>query len=193
MSDSPAKIIFLHGPSSSGKSTLARLVQATTDEPFWHISIDHLRDSGVLPSARFAKGDFEWRRERSKFFDGFHGSLVAYASAGNNLIVEHILDTPGWFAQFIELLEPFDVFFVGLHCSLEELESRERARMDRPMGSAAEDYRTVHAGLEYDLEIHSHRSPEENASLLIDAFKSRLGPSVFQRLISREPESAGTS
>lgn len=46
-------IIFLHGASSSGKSTIARSLQAKIEKPFWHISIDHLRDSGVLPSARF--------------------------------------------------------------------------------------------------------------------------------------------
>jgi chloramphenicol 3-O phosphotransferase len=36
------KIIFLHGASSSGKSTIAKLLQNTIDEPFWHVSIDHL-------------------------------------------------------------------------------------------------------------------------------------------------------
>ena len=30
-------IIFLHGASSSGKSTLAKILQQEIDEPFWHI------------------------------------------------------------------------------------------------------------------------------------------------------------
>ncbi len=41
-------IIFLHGASSSGKSTIAKELQSRIEVPFWHISIDHLRDSGVL-------------------------------------------------------------------------------------------------------------------------------------------------
>lgn len=45
------QIIFFHGASSRGKSTLARELQAKIEKPFWHISIDHLRDAGVLPLA----------------------------------------------------------------------------------------------------------------------------------------------
>ena len=79
-----AEIIFLHGASSSGKSTIARLLQARIERPFWHVSIDHLRDAGVLPLARFRSGEFAWADARKPFFDGFHASLAAYADAGNN-------------------------------------------------------------------------------------------------------------
>lgn len=91
-----SQIIFLHGASSSGKSTIARELQARIEKPLWHISIDHLRDSGVLPIERFRNGDFDWTEVRAAFFDGFHASLAAYANAGNDLILEHILDTNGW-------------------------------------------------------------------------------------------------
>jgi chloramphenicol 3-O phosphotransferase len=94
-----SQVIFLHGPSSSGKSTIARALQAKIETPFWHISIDHLRDSGVLPSARFRSGEFDWKAARPSFFDGFHASLAAYADAGNNLILEHILDKDQWLTE----------------------------------------------------------------------------------------------
>jgi chloramphenicol 3-O-phosphotransferase len=60
------QMILLNGASSSGKSSLARAVQATIDRPFWHISIDHLRDSGVLPSARIKSGEFAGGRCASR-------------------------------------------------------------------------------------------------------------------------------
>lgn len=180
--DPGGKIILLHGASSSGKSTLALALQASLPEPFWHISIDHLRDSGVLPSARIATGEFRWREMRAGFFDGFHRSLPAYASAGNNLIVEHILDTGGWLDDLVALLAPFDVFFVGLHCSRDELIRREAARGDRPLGSAARDHATIHRGLRYDLELGSQRAPEENAARLIASWQARSAPSVFAGL-----------
>jgi chloramphenicol 3-O phosphotransferase len=101
-----AQIIFLHGASSSGKSTIARTLQARIEKPFWHISIDHLRDSGVLPLDRFRNGDFKWADARAAFFNGFHASLAAYANAGNNLILEHILDTGGWIESLRNLLAP---------------------------------------------------------------------------------------
>lgn len=44
-----ADIIFLHGAASSGKSTIARALQKRIEKPFWHISIDHLRDAWRAP------------------------------------------------------------------------------------------------------------------------------------------------
>jgi chloramphenicol 3-O phosphotransferase len=160
-------VIFLHGASSSGKSTLARALQAKLHEPFWHYSIDHLRDSGVLPSARMERGEFSWRLMRSSFFDGFHRSVAAFADAGNNVILEHILDTPGWAEQLARLLAPHDVLFVGLHCSVEELNRREKAREDRRQGSAEADYHSIHQGLAYDLELDAENDLEDNVQRVI--------------------------
>lgn len=179
----PGKLIFVHGASSSGKSTLARGIQAKISEPFWHISIDHLRDSGVLPTGRFKTGEFDWRASRQKFFDGFHNSLAAYAAAGNNLVLEHILDGEGWFDSLAELFEPFDVFFVGVHCPLALLIEREEARRDRPKGSAEQDFHTIHAGKTYDVEVHTDREAAANVDLVLAAWAHRGDPeaSAFGR------------
>jgi chloramphenicol 3-O phosphotransferase len=177
-----AKIIFLHGASSSGKSTIARELQAQLPLPFWHVSIDHLRDAGVLPTARFKSGEFDWKAARAPFFDGFHQSLAAYAGAGNDLVLEHILDTDGWLDQLVTLFAPFDVFFVGVHCPLDELVRREAQRGDRPVGSAAKDFHTIHKGLDYDFEVHSDRDAADNVGRIIAAWEARTAPSVFARL-----------
>jgi chloramphenicol 3-O phosphotransferase len=176
---SSAKIIFLHGPSSSGKSTLARAVQAKIELPFWHVSIDHLRDGGVVPMARYRSGEFNWRDDRAAFFEGFHQSLRTYAQAGNNLIVEHIFDAPEWPAKLAKLLDPFDLFFVGLHASLPELIQREAARGDRPIGDAERDFHTVHRGLTYDFEVSSDRPAEENVKALLTAWRHRSRSAFF--------------
>ena len=173
------QIIFLHGASSSGKSTLARALQDALPLPFWHISIDHLRDSGVLPTRRFKAGDFDWREARPRFFDGYHRSLAAYAYSGNHLILEHILEGEGWFEQLVELFAPFDVFFVALHCPPDILIAREAERGDRPKGSALKDYQTIHQGLGYDLELNALDPLKDNVERLIGAWKGRSGPSVF--------------
>jgi chloramphenicol 3-O phosphotransferase len=178
------KIIFLHGASSSGKSTIARLLQATIDMPFWHISIDHLRDSGVLPMDRFRRGDFEWKAARNAFFDGYHRALPVYAAAGNNLIIEHILDTEAWMLLLLDLLQPFDVFFVGIHCPLNELERRESARKDRAIGDARRDFETIHRHVVYDLEIDAAQPPQESVAAIIAAWDQRRQPSAFERMRS---------
>ncbi len=173
------QIIILHGPSSSGKTTLATALQNTVELPFWRFSIDHLRDGGVLPMARLNAGDFRWSDIRKPVFDGFHRSLAACAEAGNNMIVEHIFDTPGWVDDLKHLLTPFDVFFVGVHCDVVELQRRERARADRPIGSAARDFQTVHAGRVYDVEVDGMQDVQQNAQFILEQWRSGRRVSEF--------------
>jgi chloramphenicol 3-O phosphotransferase len=179
------KVILLNGASSSGKSSLARALQARIEEPFWHISIDHLRDAGVLPTARIRSGEFQWAAMRDAFFEGFEQSLLAYVRCGNNLIVEHIMESRAWLLRLARLLANEDVFFVGLHCDLAELERREIARGDRKVGDARRDYHQIHSYCLYDAELNSASPPEINADRLIAAWRSRPGPSAFQRLLAQ--------
>lgn len=179
------QMILLNGASSSGKSSLARAVQAKIDRPFWHISIDHLRDSGVLPSARIKSGEFSWRAMREPFFIGFEQSLLAYLRAGNSLIVEHIMESEAWLHRLVGMLAGQDVFFVGVHCPLEELERRELARGDRPIGDARRDFFRIHEYCLYDFEVDSLIEPEQNAVALIAAWQARGRPSAFERLSAR--------
>ncbi|MFN7089233.1 MAG: chloramphenicol phosphotransferase CPT family protein [Allorhizobium sp.] len=175
-----AQVIFLHGASSSGKSTIARALQSRIEKPFWHISIDHLRDAGVLPTERFKKGDFRWADARTAFFRGFHLSLRAYADAGNHLILEHILDTEGWLEEMIHLLEEHDVFFAAVHCPLDILVEREAARGDRPVGSAKKDFDTIHRGKRYDIELRSEDGVDANVERLLEAWRNSPRSSSFQ-------------
>lgn len=176
-----AQVIFLHGASSSGKSTLARALQRRIERPFWHVSIDHLRDAGVLPMERFRTGEFRWADARAGFFAGFHGSLKAYADAGNDLILEHILDTDGWLDELTALLAGHDVFFVAVHCPLELLMAREAARGDRPLGSAQRDFETIHIGKRYDIELDATEDIEANVARLLAAWRSGRRASSFAR------------
>jgi chloramphenicol 3-O phosphotransferase len=178
---SVASIIFLHGASSSGKSTIAKALQDQIEVPFWHISIDHLRDAGVLPTARFRNGDFRWSAARAAFFDGFHGSLKAYADAGNNLILEHILDTEGWLETLSHLFADHDVLFAAVHCPLERLIEREQARGDRPVGSAQQDYETIHLGKVYDLHLDSTAGTPGNVERLLQCWRGGARASSFSQ------------
>jgi len=182
---SPGKIILLNGASSSGKSTLARGLQARLEVPFWHISIDHLRAAHVLPKSRIESGEFSWKRMRPSFFDGFHRCLPALSEAGNNLIVEHIVETSDWMNRLLRLLGHLDVFFVGVHCPLPELERRERERGDRRIGEAKLDYETTHAFGMYDFEVNSTEPLDGNVEKIIFAWKARRRPNAFDMMAKR--------
>lgn len=179
------KIILLNGASSSGKSTLARGLQAALDDPFWHFSIDHLFAANVLPKERIASGEFPWRDLRPQFFDGFHRCLPALADAGNNLIVEHIVETEAWMQRLLRLLGHLDVFFVGVHCPLPELERRELERGDRRIGEARADFETTHTFCTYDFEVFSTLPPAENIDAVIAAWKIRQRPGAFEKMKQR--------
>ena len=180
------KIILLNGPSSAGKSTLARLLQQNLPIPFWHLCFDHFRDSNALPMVRIQSREFDWSAMRPAVFDGFHHCLPVLAEAGNNLIVDHIIESRVWMSDLLRLLGGFDVFFVGVHCPLSELERRERERGDRRPGEAQMDCRKVHCFAEYDLEIDSMQPNQDNVDALIDAWKSRRRPTAFDRMVGNK-------
>lgn len=179
------KIILINGASSAGKSTLAGALQARLEEPFWHYSIDHLRVARVLPTERIRTKEFDWPSLRPAFFEGFHRSLVSFAGAGNNLIVEHIVETEQWMNRLLDLLAPFDVFFIGVHCPLPELLRREAGRDDKNRPEARTDYNTVHNHCEYDLALDSTEPVERLAESALSAWTKRAAPSAFERMIHR--------
>lgn len=113
---------------------------------------------------------------RPAFFDGFHRCLPALASAGNNLIVDHIIERDAWRRQLAELLAAFDVFLVGVHCAADELARRERRRGDRRLGEGRahlEENRIHHLG-SYDFEVDTtHGIDRALTGRLVDAWKTR--------------------
>jgi chloramphenicol 3-O phosphotransferase len=182
----PGKIILINGASSAGKSTLARSLQQKLHEPFLHLSFDHLRESNALPMARIRNGELDWALMRPAVFDGFHRCLPAFAKAGNNLIVDHIIEQEQWMDDLVRLLTPFDVFFVGVHCPLPELERRERHRGDRRIGDARADFYSVHRFTKYDFDIDGSQATGSNVARLITAWQSRSRPTAFERMATHQ-------
>ncbi|MGE3537879.1 MAG: AAA family ATPase [Candidatus Tectimicrobiota bacterium] len=168
----PGQLILLNGASSAGKSTLARLLLQQLPEPCWHWSFDHLRASNALPMARM----------RPAGVDGFHRCLPALATAGNNLIVEHTIEQEQWLANLLQLLALSDVFFVGVHCPLPELERRERQRGERRLGEPRRGFHAVHRFTEDDLALTATQPPEGNVARLIMAWQARSRPTAFERM-----------
>jgi chloramphenicol 3-O phosphotransferase len=147
---------LLNGASSSGKSTLAESLQTAVDQPFLQMSSDRLVAAGMLPPRRDDGGPFDWWHQvRPRFFAGFHRCLPAFALAGNDLIVEHVIEFGSWRAELAALLAGLDVFLVGVHCAPDELDRRERLRGDRRIGEgrAHVEVNRIHTFGPYDFEI----------------------------------------
>jgi chloramphenicol 3-O phosphotransferase len=181
----PGKIIILNGPSSAGKTTLALALQKQLDVPFIRFSFDLFIEHRAFPSEQIKSGKFSWEQMRPAVFRGVHQCVPALAMAGNNIIFDHIIETKAWLNELVALIATLDVFFVGVYCSLPELERREIQRGDRRLGEARQDFETAYAISLYDLEIDSELPLDRNVTRLIQAWQLRRRPSALDRMIDK--------
>ena len=167
MEQRTGRIILLNGTSSSGKSTLAKALRPRLEPQFHYYASDQLADEGFRP---LDNGDrFAWRQA---FFDGFHRSIPAFASAGLDLLIEHIVEEQSWAESLDALLSPFDVFWVGVHAPAAEIERREQMRGDRQPGEGRYHLKT-HTFCRYDVEVDTTEPIARNVATISDAWRAR--------------------
>ena len=117
-----------------------------------------------------------------------HHCIAASVLAGNNIIVDHVLEDKQWLEECVRLLAGFSVLFVGVRCSLEELERRERKR-NRQQGLAGYQFGLVHAHGVYDLEVDtSVYSPMDCALQIKEALRDIHSSNAFTNLRDLLPE-----
>lgn len=176
----PGRLILLNGTSSSGKSSIAEELLATLDGAWFHLAIDQFHR---LRARR------DWTEETflpvfQRTILGFHRAVAGMAAAGNDVVVDHILGERWRLEDCLTVFDGLPVLFVGVRCSLPELERRERERGNRTIGRAAVQFPLVHQHGKYDVEVDSeHNTPAECAAVIRD----RLGqapPAAFDELRS---------
>jgi chloramphenicol 3-O phosphotransferase len=180
VSERTGKVIFLNGASSSGKTTIAKELQKEAQEPYLHLSIDAFLHQ--LPSS-LLEDRAALAREFPRLLAGFNSSSAAIARAGNNIIVDTVLQEPSWIAACVVSFEGLEVFSVGVKCSLEALESREKTRGDRREGMARYQHNRVHSHGVYDIEVDASALPlGECVSRILKYVQSGVQPSAFRKL-----------
>ena len=179
-------IIILNGFGSVGKTSAAKELQKITQAPFLHVQGDSFLE--MLPPRLFGHKDgiiFKQSKEdtnasieiemgsaMASLLSGFRHSVAALAAQGNHLIVDDVMLEAADQKLYVETLSQFDVRFVGLHAPLEVLEQREHDREDRLIGLARWQYKRVHLGIKYDLEIDTANiASAEIARKIAEAFK----------------------
>jgi chloramphenicol 3-O phosphotransferase len=159
---------------------LQRLLQ----EPYLQVSIDAFED--MLPDRYGEGGRFAWEALFPLMLTGFHRSIAALASAGANLIVDHVMvyreRWPSTLADCLTVLEPFAVYFVGVRCSLEEAKRREQTRGNRLIGTAERQFARVHRHSLYDVEVDTTQTSSQACAEQIRAFVGSNEPVAFARL-----------
>ena len=155
------RVIVLNGGSSSGKSGIARCLQAVLPDPWLLIGVDDLVDA--MPASMRAPGDgiefapdgevivgAEFRTLEAAWMQG----VVAMARAGARIIVDEVfLGGAASQQRWQQTLGELPVFWVGVRCDSDVAAGRETARGDRVAGMAAAQADMVHRGVRYDLEV----------------------------------------
>ena len=180
MIEGSGSIIFLNGTSSSGKSTIARELQKSLSEAYMIVSLDAFLHQ--LPDAYLSDRKY-LSQALPNLLGGFDASNAAIARAGNNVIVDHVLQEPSWVVPCAKAFEGLDVVFVGVRCSLNVLEDREKIRGDRQVGTARYQYDRVHFYNTYDIEVDTSKmSVNECVSVISDYVHSNKQPMAFKKL-----------
>lgn len=148
------RIVLLNGTTSSGKSSIARELLALLDPPWFHLAVDAFGAMRSVPATERLTAA-EWPAVARRTRAGFHRAVAGMAAAGNDVVADHVLTEPWRLDDLLDVFTPYEVLFVGVRCSLAELERRERARGDRQVGAARAQYELVHAHGRYDLEVDS--------------------------------------
>jgi hypothetical protein len=122
-----------------------------------------VRDEGGQPTFHSRCGPVGWN-----LVAGMHRAVAAIARAGNFIVMEDVVSEV-LLRDYCVALEGLDVYLVGLVCSLQELERRERARHNRAVGAVRMQFPKVHVPGEYDLTVDTETlGPNEGAQLILD-------------------------
>ena len=173
-------VLFLNGTSSAGKTTIAKAFQMQWSKPTLYASID----SFIFMFPQHVLDDDEVRKKALwPLVAAFNKSLPNIVECGFPVIIDYVLESRIWLDRCLDSLSGYEVFFVGVKCSIEELEKREKERGDRQIEFARWQYDRVHQYGEYDLTIDTERSsPEESAQKLCELLVSGTKPRAFEGL-----------
>ena len=172
------QVIVLNGGSSSGKTGIARCLQAILSQPWIRIGVDDLldalppslmgSDSGISfgPQGEVTPGD-GFREIEAAWMTG----ISAMARAGARIIIDDVfLGGAASQKRMRAHLEGLDVLWVGVRCDPEIAAGREIARGDRMIGMAASQTETVHQGVVYDIEVDTSHTESLDCARAIAAY-----------------------
>ncbi len=159
-------IIFLNGTSSSGKTTLCKLLQDQLEQVYLHVPLDAF--GAMFPQSKLHDQDL-CSSAAPKMFEGFYRCVAALVDCGNKVIVDTVAHE-NQAHQFQRLFEHLRVVYVAVHCPIAELERREKARGDRTIGLAHSQFLEVHQFLRYDLEVNTFQQTSQQCAEIIKEF-----------------------
>jgi chloramphenicol 3-O phosphotransferase len=195
-------IILVNGPSSAGKTTLCRALQAAIADPYLVTGFD---DFVFMAAPRYFRGaDTGQQDERDaltalgvemvttsppgappsvtarfgpvfrRLLDSMAPAVRTLVDGGNAVIFDHVLHDRAMHESCRKAFDGLDVFSVGVTCPVEILEMRERERGDRVLGRARGLAGVVHGFMSYDVMVDTGAlTPAACVSAILAAVEKR--------------------
>ena len=175
------RIIFLNGPSSAGKTTLAWELQTNAPGYWYWLPLDHFFDA--VPSQQWEKDEREGFRIA---YDLHHDCVKLASDQGKDVIVDTVICDKDTFASFERKLSDCAVIMVKVTCPVEELNRREIARGDRDIGLAAGQAEIMVPQKNYDLIVDTHaQTTAECARRIIELLENPAQCTAFKKLAAK--------
>ena len=171
------QVIVLNGGSSSGKSGIARCLQAVLPDPWLALGVDALIEAMPMsmqtsaagiefaPDGAIAVGP-EFRALEAAWMAG----IATMARRGARIILdEAFLGGATSQQRWQHALGGLRVLWVGVRCDGAVAAGREIARGDRVVGMAASQAELVHRGVAYDVQVDTTHTEALDCARVIAA------------------------
>jgi len=171
------QVILLNGGSSSGKSGIARCLQAVLPEPWLAVGVDaFIRALPASLQASDAGIDFtgdggvkvgpEFMALETAWMEG----VAATVRAGARVIIDDVfLGGAASQQRWRKALAGLEILWVGVYCDAAIAAGREISRGDRVRGMAELQAELAHQGVEYDLEVDTTHTESLECARIIAA------------------------
>lgn len=160
------KVIILNGTSSSGKSTLAKLIQSMSAIDYLHMSLDAFWN--MTPS-HIPANSINFPKIKLAMVKSVKGLI----DTGHYVVVDSIFSGEKTQQEFLSELSSFDLCFIKVECPLVELIRREKERGNRKIGLAESQLLTTHDKVNYDFVIDTSAGDvKQQVETILNSFVS---------------------
>jgi len=160
------KIIYLNGVTSTGKTSIARIIQDTANEFYYLIGSDILMNM-VGEKDRlnnYRKYEFEM------FIDMYHIAKLL-SDMGKNVIIDCLLfetiDLSNHYKKLINILGNNPLFTVNVLCPLEICRERNIKRGDRDEFQSEEQDKMIDKTVVLDFTVYTDKYSSEECAIMI--------------------------
>jgi chloramphenicol 3-O phosphotransferase len=159
-----AAAIVLHGPTSAGKTSLAKALQATASSPAFHIALDAFV---CMSNRRDMRSDAQRAEAYKLHCANFRATLARVVPTDFEIVADLVLRDEAELQACLKALAARATYLIGVTAPLDVLEARERLRDDRASGIAREQLADPVYRRPYDLVVDtSQLSPQAGAAAI---------------------------